>query len=159
LEEKDSFAVWMADTVLRANNQDIEADLLMSMAEEAVSPAAFDEALKAASTSETRPGDMGLEFLGPLLPVVLVEFGRLVWQAYAKSLMEEGAKAAAAATIDAVKSLVKKSFAHAPDAPPMSDIENSLRAAAAKAGVKADVTEQLVASLRSQAVTAVVAKG
>jgi hypothetical protein len=84
MDERDVFAVWLGDTVLRANGDDFGAAALGSIAQEKD----LNAALKDAGSNTRRPGDFGVEFIGPLLPVLLVEFGRLLWDAYSKALVE-----------------------------------------------------------------------
>ena len=69
MDEKDVFAVWFADAMLQANDDPFGAASLNQMTEESATSAEFDAKLDEAASQEKRPGDFGIEFLGPLLPV------------------------------------------------------------------------------------------
>ena len=144
MDDKDTFAVWVAGSVLRANEEDFEAATLDDLAAGVKTTGDLDAALKEASSDTRRPGDFGLEFIGPLLPVILVEFGRLLWDSYVKSLADEGGKELASATIDKIKAMARGSWSHNASAMPLSEVEARLREAATHAHLTRPQTEKLV---------------
>lgn len=145
MDEQDDFAVWVADGLLKAQDDEIAAASLSDLYAKSANPAEFDRQLDEASSQAKRPGDFGLEFIGPLLPVLFVEFGRLLWQAYSKELLSQGGKALAGATIDAVKALFKKKSA-SPEG--LAEAEVHMRDVAQRAGLNNEQTEAVVAALR-----------
>ena len=149
MDDKDKFAVWLADTVLQANGDAFGAAALGALAEEGERSGKFDDALREASSSARRPGDFGVEFVGPLLPVLLVEFGRLLWDAYSKALFEQGGKALASLTIDKVKELVKATFAHRQSILSTDDAETQLRKAGAASGLNDEQVSKLLEALHN----------
>ena len=149
MDDKDRFAVWLADTVLQANGDDFGAAALGALAEEGERTGDFDAALKGAASSTRRPGDFGVEFVGPLLPVLLVEFGRLLWAAYSKALAEQGGKALAAVTIDKIKELVNATFARRQSVLSAADAEAQLRRAGQVSGLNDEQVNKLLDTLHN----------
>jgi hypothetical protein len=153
LEDKDAFAVWLAGAILRANADDISAAALSGMANKAKSKSDFDLAIKGATTtSKRRPGDFGLEVIGPLIPVLLVEFGRLLWDAYVKALAQEGGKALASVTLKAVKELAKRTWSAKPADVSLPDAEATLRTVALSAGLNSAQAQKLIENLHKPTV-------
>lgn len=147
MNDRDAFAVWFAAAALRANKEGLVADGLLALAGDAQTSAELDEKVRAASRSRARPGDFGIEFLVAALPGLLLTLGRMLWDEYSKALAEQGGKALAAATIDKVKELTRRTWSRS-DAPiSLEDAEARLRQAAAKAGLNAAMTDRLVSSL------------
>jgi hypothetical protein len=149
MDDKDSFAVWMAGAVLRANNDEIAAEALGDLARQAQTSAELDAALNSTRSVGRRPGDFGVEFIGPLLPILLIEFGRMLWDAYAKSLADQGGKALATATLNMIKVLARRTWTQTPGAISPGEAEQRLREAALHCGLDSAQTEKLVSSLRS----------
>jgi hypothetical protein len=150
MNEQDEFAVWLAETMLRANGDGFGAAALVDIRESLGPRMTLNQALDKASTHTQRPGDFGVEFVGPLLPVLLVEFGRLLWNAYAKALVEESGKALAKATIDRVKDMVRHTFTKAEGAAiKPADAEAVLRQAGQTAGLNLEQIDKLVETLHS----------
>ncbi|WP_158032218.1 hypothetical protein [Rhizobium rhizosphaerae] len=50
------------------------------MSEEANTSAEFAAKLEEAASQKKRPGDFGVEFIGPLLPLLLVTLGQELWK-------------------------------------------------------------------------------
>jgi hypothetical protein len=158
VNDKDTFAVWLAETVLTANGDAIGAATLSALALQAQGEANLDAMLEQASTNTRRPGDFGVEFVGPLLPVLLVEFGRMLWDAYAKSLVEQGAKSLATVTIDKVKGLVRQTFSHQSDSLSIADAESQLRKAGQAAGLNEAQVNKLLETLHNPEAVRALAK-
>lgn len=155
MDDKDRFAVWLADTVLQANGDAFGAAALTTLAQEGDRTGNFDAALREAGASTRRPGDFGVEFVGPLLPILLVEFGRLLWDAYSKALVEQGGKALASLTIDKGKELVKSTFSHRQSVLDTDEAEAQLRKAGRDTGLNEEQVGKLLGALRnSEAVRA-----
>lgn len=148
MEDKDAFAVWIAQAMLLANDDEFGAAALFNLAQPVHSGAELDAALAHASANR-RPGDFGVEFVSAVLPVVLVEFGRMLWDAYVKSLAEEGGKALATVTMDKIRQLARRTWSGQSVVVSLAEAETRLRQAAAKAGLSAEQTSQLVKSLQS----------
>jgi hypothetical protein len=149
VNDKDTFAVWLAETVLTADGDAIGAATLSALALQAQGEGNLDKVLEQASANTRRPGDFGVEFVGPLLPVLLVEFGRILWDAYAKSLVEQGGKALATVTIDTVKGLVRRTFTHQDSALSISDADTQLRKAGQAAGLNEAQVNKLLETLHN----------
>lgn len=149
MNDKDTFAVWIAAAMLRVNNEDFAAEALASLSGQARTGADLDKALSASSSGSRRPGDFGVEFLGALLPAVLVEFGRMLWDAYARDLAVEGGKTLATVTIEKIKELTRHTWSRSPGSLSLIEVEAQLRGAAQRAGFDSVQTEKLVASLHS----------
>jgi hypothetical protein len=146
MDDKDVFAVWLADAVLQTSGDPIGAASLNQMIEDSGNSAEFSAKLDEAASQEKRPGDFGVEFLGPLLPVLLVALGRELWESYSKELVDKGGKALADATIDGVKALFRRKVATPAEAG-ASDAE--VRAAAGRAGFSPEQTDTLLTKLHS----------
>ncbi len=149
MNDKDTFAAWIAEAMLRAHGEDFAAEALTHLAGQAQTSADLDSALSAAASSDGRPGDFGVEFIGPILAGLLIEFGRRLWDAYATPLAEQGGKALATATIDKIKELARHTWSRSPSAISLTDAEARLREAATRAGLDAAETEKLVSSMYS----------
>lgn len=147
MDERDAFAVWLGDIILRANGDEFGAAALGSLAQEKD----FDAALKDAGSNPRRPGDFGVEFIGPLLPVLLVEFGRLLWDAYSKALVEQGGKALASVTVDKVKDQIKATFSHRAAMLSAADAEAQLREAGQASGLNDEQIGKLLEAFRNPA--------
>lgn len=159
MNDKDTFSVWLAETVLVANGDAIGAATLSALARHARGEDGLDAVLAQASTNTKRPGDFGVEFVGAILPVLLVEFGRMLWDAYTKSLAEEGGKALATATIDAIKGLVRRTFRGENGALSIADAESQLRKAARASGLNDAQVDKLLETLHNpEAVRALAAR-
>jgi hypothetical protein len=148
MDDKDAFAVWVAEAMLLANGDEFSAAALVSLSRQANTSAEFDQALSAAATNR-RPGDFGVDFVSAILPVVLIEFGRMLWDAYAKSLAEEGGKALASATIDKIRQMARYTWSRSRAVISLADAEARLRQAASHAGLDAAQTNKLVQALHS----------
>lgn len=159
MNDRDTFAVWIAGAVLRGDEDDFAAEALKALAAEAAGADDLDRALSAAAMDEKRPGDIGLDFVGPLVPLVLVGFGRLLWDAYVKALAEKGGKALAEVTLSGLKDLVRGTWAGADPTLRLDDAEARLMAAASHAGLSADQAAGLVASLRKPGMAAALSDG
>ncbi|MFZ1430500.1 MAG: hypothetical protein WAS21_27465 [Geminicoccaceae bacterium] len=149
MDDKDKFSVWLADTILQANGDAFGAAALGALAEESERTGNFDDALREAGSNTRRPGDFGVEFVGPLLPVLLVEFGRLLWDAYSKALVEQGGKALASLTIEKIKELVKATFGHRQSVLSITDAEAQLRKAGQASGLNDEQVSKLLEKLRN----------
>jgi hypothetical protein len=147
--DKDRFAVWLADTILHGNDVEFGAAALSSLEQEGERTGNFDAALRMAASNDRRPGDFGVEFVAPLLPVLLVEFGRLLWDAYSKALFEEGGKALASVTIDKIKSLVKATFSHRDGLLSIADADAQLRKAGRDSGLNDQQINKLLESVHA----------
>jgi hypothetical protein len=159
MDKRDEFALWIATEVLRANEDALSASALEQIGERAASPQALEAALQEAAAQSRRPGDFGVEFIGPLIPVVLVGFGRLLWDEYVKALAKNGGDALAKLTIEAVKELVRKTWSQDGSTLTVTEAEGRLREAAAKAGLDGAQTEVVLGSLRKPAVAAALTAG
>lgn len=146
MDDKDLFAVWFADAVLQTSGDPFAAASLQQMAEESRSSAEFDAKLDEAASQEKRPGDLGIEFLGPVLPVLLVTLGRELWASYCKELVEKGGKALADLTVDAIKGLVRRKLT-APGE--MGVTDQQVRDAAERSGLSAEQIDALITTLHS----------
>lgn len=151
MDERDEFAVWLAAAVLRVNDHAIHAEALKAAAAQAQTKEELDQRLRADAPGARRPGDVGLEIVGVLLPGLLVQFARLLWDAYAEALAKQGGGALASATVDAIKEQVRRTWAGRPDTISLAEAEQRLRTAAERAGLGAADTDALVASLRKPA--------
>lgn len=148
MNDKDTFALWIAEAMYRAKGDDFGAAALADLSIKVNTTAELDHELSERSATR-RPGDFGLEFLAAVLPALLVEFGRILWDAYAKSLAEQGAQALATATIDKVKELARHTWSRSSGVISLADAESKLRGAAARVGLSATQTNELVASFHS----------
>jgi hypothetical protein len=149
MNDKDTFAVWVAETVLVANGDAIAAATLSALARQTQGEGGLDTVLEQASANTRRPGDFGVEFVGPLLPVLFVEFGRMLWDAYVKSLAEQGGRALATTTIDTVKGLVRRTFTHQDNALSVTDADTQLRKAGQAAGLNDAQVDKLLEALHN----------
>lgn len=149
MNDKDRFSVWLAEEVLRANGDMFGAAALGTLSQEGERTENFDAALREAGSSIRRPGDFGVEFVGPLLPILLVEFGRLLWDAYFKALVEQGGKALASATIEKAKELVKATFSGREGVLNADEAEALMRKAGRNAGLTEEQTVRLMEALRN----------
>lgn len=156
MNDQDAFAVWIASAMLRASNDEFAEEALASLASQAKTSAELDK-LVAEAAGDRRPGDFGVDFVGALVPALLISFGRVLWDAYAKSLTDQGAKALAAATIDKVKKLARRTWSRSSDTISLIDAETRLREAASRTGLDAAQTEKLVSCLHSPEMADVVA--
>lgn len=156
MDEQDGFAVWIADGLLKAQDDDIAAASLSDLYANSPNSAEFNRQLDEASSQIKRPGDFGLDFIGPLLPVLFVEFGRLLWQAYSKELVSQGSKALAGATIDTVKSLFKRKVG-TPEG--LAEAETHMREVAKRSGLNSEQTEAVLAALRDPRLSAALVAG
>jgi hypothetical protein len=143
--DKDRFAVWLADTILHGNDDEFGAAALASLEQEGERTGNFDAALRMAASNDRRPGDFGVEFVAPLLPVLLVEFGH----PYSKALFEEGGKALASVTIDKIKSLVKATFSHRDGLLSIADADAQLRKAGRDSGLNDQQINKLLESVHA----------
>lgn len=98
----DEVVAWLAAGVLQGGGYGIEAQTLDVLSEDAQS-GGLDAAVERATTSERRPGSMGMEFVAPILIPVLVEVARQFWAAYQKKVVEQLATGAADMTVEQVK--------------------------------------------------------
>ncbi len=149
MNDKDTFAVWIAEAMLHANGENFAAAALADLAQEAETAGDLDLALNAAASNTRRAGDFGVEFIGPLLPVFLVEFGRMLWEAYLKALAEQGGKALASVTIATIKELARHTWLHTQPVISLDDVEARLREAGSRAGIDKAHIDKLILSLRS----------
>ena len=159
MEDQDRFAVWIAQAVLLANEEEFTSEALAALARKAELEGSLDAALKAATSNQRRPGDMGLDIVGPVLAMILVEFGRMLWKAYAQSLVEQGGKALAEATITTMKNLARRTWSGQHEGVSLDEVERLLREAAGRAKLDGTETERLVRSLRSAEATQSVVDG
>lgn len=150
MDERDEFAVWLAAALLRVNDHAVHAEALKAVAAPAQTKEELDQRLRADAPGARRPGDVGLEIVGVLLPGLLVQFARLLWDAYAEALAKGGG-ALASATVDAIKEQVRRTWAGRPDTISLAEAEQRLRTAAEHAGLEAADIDTLVASLRKPA--------
>src|SRR4051794_2653675 len=60
VDDKDAFAVWIAHTIMLANNDEFGAAALLKLSDQARSAAELDKALGGGSANR-RPGDFGAE--------------------------------------------------------------------------------------------------
>jgi hypothetical protein len=151
MEDRDLFALWIAAAVLRGNDDEFTAEALASLAAEANAPGELDALLTAAAANAKRPGDIGLDFVAPLLSLVLVEFGRALWDSYIKSLADQGGKALANVTLAGLKQAVRRAWGGESATLSLDDIEGKLRLVSAQAGLSSDKAEEIVVSLRRAA--------
>lgn len=149
MNDKDTFAVWIAESMLRAHGEEFAAEALTHLSGQARTSTDLESALSEAASSDRRPGDFGVEFIGPILAGILFEFGRRLWDAYAKSLAEQGGKELAKVTLDNIKKLTRDTWSRSPGAISLTDAESRLREAATRAGLDAAQTEKLVSSMYS----------
>lgn len=147
MNDRDAFALWIAVSMLRANEEDFAAEALISLGDRAKTSADLDSALTAAASGTRRPGDFGVEFIGAVLPVILVEFGRMLWDAYARSLADQGGKALATATLESLKELVRHTWSQKSGSISLRDAEDRLREAALRSGLDQAQIQKLVSSL------------
>jgi hypothetical protein len=160
MDDQDEFAVWLAETMLQATGDGFGAAALADIRKNVGPGGNLSQALSKASTHTQRPGDFGVEFVAPLLPVLLVEFGRLLWDAYAKALVEESGKALAKATVDGVKDMLRHTFSKPEGAAITSaDAEAALRQAGQTAGLNPAQVDKLVETLHSPETVRVLAGG
>lgn len=146
MDEEDNFAVWLADGMLRADDDEFAAESLGQLFEEAKSSSDFSAKLEAAASQDVRPGDFGMEFIGPLLPILFVELGRMVWQSYSKALVDKGGKALADLTVEKVKSLFVAKL-KTPEG--MSEAEQQLHSIAITSGLNAEQADKLIVTLNN----------
>lgn len=148
MNDRDTFAIWIATSMLRASNDEFSEAALANIASRAKTSAELDQ-LVSTAPADGRPGDFGVEFAGTLIPPLLIAFGRLLWDAYSKSLVEQSAKALAKSTIEKAKDLARRTWSRAPNTISLSDAETRLRDVAIRAGLDAAQTEMLVSCLHS----------
>ncbi|MGE0700415.1 MAG: hypothetical protein AB7O57_15065 [Hyphomicrobiaceae bacterium] len=158
MNDKDQFAVWIASKILRANDDGISASTLEAIARQSTSTKALDDSLADSVAQSRRPGDFGVEFVVALLPIVLVEFGRLLWEEYTKALAKQGGDALAKLTIDASKALARKTWSMDAATLTLAEAEAKLKQAAVKAGLDATQTDMVIKSLRNPEVSAALGK-
>lgn len=159
MNDRDIFAVWIAGAVLQGDEDEFAAEALKGLAAEASATGDLDQVLSAAATTDRRPGDIGLDFVGPLVPVILVGFGRLLWDAYMKALAEKGGKALADVTLSGLKELVRRTWTGENQTVRLDEAEARLLAAASRAGLPADQAAALAASLRKPGVVVALSGG
>lgn len=148
MNDRDEFAVWLATAVLHVNDHALHAEALKAVAAKAETSEELDEQLRADAPGARRPGDVGLEIVGVLLPGLLVQFARLLWDAYAEALAKKGGGALASATVDVIKEQVRRTWSGQSGTISLAEAEERLRTAAERAGLGAADTDALVASLR-----------
>lgn len=100
--DRDDVTIWIAVSILRSGDREIEAMQLEALGEDLGPREAADAALDPAF-SENSGGAFGMEIVGTLLIPVLVQAVRTFWASYEKQLIEKLGKNAADATIDMVK--------------------------------------------------------
>jgi hypothetical protein len=148
MNDEDTFAVWIAAAVLRTDGDTVAASTLEHMASQTSVDRPLDTVLGSAAAPRKRPGDFGLEFVAPFLPLVLVEFGRLLWHAYTAALAKKGGEALATATVDRIKALLKRTLSNKEAEISLAEAEERLRQAALAQHLSAEQTNRLIASLR-----------
>lgn len=150
MNDKDLFALSIAAAMLRADDDDFSAAALTHIAERASQTQDLESLLAAATKNEKRPGDMGLEFIEPFLPVVLVHFGQILWDAYVKEITKQGAKALSDLSLKGVKALFKRTLSSPQSAVSLADIEARLKQVALQEQLSDAQTDKLLASLRGK---------
>ena len=150
MDDRDRFAVWVSDAVLRAGEDEFTAEALAALARKAEGDAtSLDAELAKQTKQEPRAGDIGLEMIGPVLIPILIEFGRALWDAYSKRLAEQGGEALADATLAKVKEFARGTWSGRDSPVPLDEVERQLRQAALRAKLDEEETERLVAGLRA----------
>lgn len=150
MNDQDKFAVWIADTILRVNDEEIFAETLQIQASQVETPEELDKILKDTDLGKPKPGDFGLEFIGSFMVMALVEFGRKLWDSYLDALAEEGGKELASITIDKIKPLLADTWGNKLAVISLDDAAARLREVAAKNGLRQEQTEKLIESLYSK---------
>lgn len=149
MNDEDTFAVWIAAAVLRTDGDPIAAVTLEHIASKATADKPLDTVLAAAATNLKRPGDIGLDFVEPFLPVVLVEFGRLLWHAYVAALAKKGGEALGAATVNRIKALLKRTLSDKEPEISLAEAEERLKQAALAQQLSPEQTSRLIATFRA----------
>jgi len=154
LQDGEQFAAALTDLVLRADDEDIQAEVLGDLMQRAERSGSLDVEIARSREVGRRSGDFGMEIVGPLLIPILIEAGKHLWAAYVKELGDKAASGAATATVDGARALVRRMWRgdEVPVGP--AQFEAAVRAAAAKEGLPANETDALVARLRAERVVA-----
>ena len=98
---------------------------------------------------DRRPGDFGVEFVGPLLLPIVVEAARQLWASYLKGLTDKGGAQLATMTVEAVKGLIKHIWSQEKNL--SSRYAALLRAEAERQGLPTDQIERLVRTVSGPA--------
>jgi hypothetical protein len=149
MEKEDEISFWLAGGLLKAGGEDVQALVLEAIRDEVASGVTLDEALTSASKSERQAGDLGVEFIGPLLLPLLIEALKIFWKAYASELQKKVAGDLAKFSVDKVKELLRGAFVGPNKAAAAASLEDSLRQVAEKHKLDAAATERLLSLAQS----------
>lgn len=145
----DALSLWLAAAALRSADEPIQALVLDQVRQETEVGVPLAQALDKATRSERKPGDFGVEFIGPLLLPLLIEGVKAFWKLYLTELQKKAAGEIATVTIDAVKAVFRKAMSGGDKEKIVGGLETSLRAVAVEHKLSADQTARLIALVKS----------
>lgn len=128
-------ALWFSREISATEGNTTQEILLEDVADRVKEGGDLAGAIKGVTGHDPRAGDFGIEVLGSLVAMALIEGLKVFWAAYIKELEEKAGKSLANATLDYIKSLFKKDAI----GPSASEIQAKMKGAIKDAAAKLNV--------------------
>lgn len=145
----EEFAALIAGALLKASQNDVQAQLLTELKRKAEASGSLEAELIAAKLTRKRAGDFGAEFIAAALIPILIEAGRQFWAAYSKKVAEGAADALGDLTIEKLKALIARIWSKDEKLVSVDDFSKLVRAAAEKEKLAPDQIDRLIQTIYS----------
>ncbi|MER8683961.1 hypothetical protein [Mesorhizobium sp. M1405] len=149
MKQDEELTFWLAEGMLRAGGEEVQAALLEAIREEALSGVPLDRAVAETTRHDRRPGDFGAEILAPIMLPILIEALKAFWAAFAPELQKKLMGELAGFTVERAKSLFRKVFGGPEKEQAIAKLDASIREAAARRHLDADTTKRLIALIEN----------
>ncbi len=145
----EALTLWLGQELAVAQESATQEILFSDIAERVEQGATFDEAVADVTSHDPRAGDFGVEVVGSLVAVAVLDGLKVFWASYLKQLQEKAGKSLADLTIDFIKSRFKSDVASAEKATIQADLTNAIAASGTKLGVNTENLRLTLGSVRT----------
>jgi len=149
MTDEDNFAAVVAGAVLRAGDEEIQAEVLNDLVANTGSGTTLEKAITDLRTMERRAGDFGMEIAGSMILPVLIAAASKLWSAYLSRLSEQAGVKLADYTLDQIKAIAKRIWRSDDTVVSVKEFELFVREAAGKEQLPPDQIDRLVKALHS----------
>jgi hypothetical protein len=142
-------ALWLGQKVSAEQGSATQEILFTDIAEQVEKGASFDDAVADVTKHDPRAGDFGVEVVGSLVAVALLNGLKAFWAAYAKELEEKAGKSLADITIDFIKARFRSDIAGPAKPRIEADLTKAVTASGANLGVQPAELQPALAAVQT----------
>lgn len=135
MASEDELALWLGRELSVAQGNATQEILFTDIAEQVEQGTPFADAVADVTRHDARAGDFGIEVVGSLVAMALLDGLKVFWASYLKQLEEKAGKSLADMTLDFIKSRFRADVNGAASPAIEADVSKAVAASGTKLGI------------------------